>query len=36
MRTDIVRALAAEAGFTSVDVVPVDGGFFRIYQLKED
>jgi 2-polyprenyl-3-methyl-5-hydroxy-6-metoxy-1,4-benzoquinol methylase len=36
IRTDIVRALATEAGFTSVDVLPVDGGFFRIYRLKED
>ena len=33
IREDTVRALAAEAGFDSVEVLPVDGGFFRIYQL---
>jgi 2-polyprenyl-3-methyl-5-hydroxy-6-metoxy-1,4-benzoquinol methylase len=35
IRTNIVRALATEAGFTSVDVLRVDGGFFRIYRLQE-
>ncbi|MEM7325246.1 MAG: class I SAM-dependent methyltransferase [Actinomycetota bacterium] len=34
LRADTVRALAAEAGFGSVDVVDVDGGFFRIYALR--
>lgn len=33
IRERTVRALAAEAGFASVEVLPVDGGFFRIYQL---
>lgn len=34
IRPDIVRTLAAEAGFDSVDVLPVDGGFFRLYRLR--
>ena len=33
LREDTVRALAREAGFTSVEVLPVDGGFFRLYRL---
>lgn len=34
IRPDTVRALAAEAGFTQVDVLSVDGGFFRLYRLR--
>lgn len=33
IRADKVRALAVAAGFDRVDVLPVDGGFFRIYRL---
>jgi len=33
IREDTVRALAAEAGFATVEVLPVDGGFFRLYRL---
>ena len=33
LREDTVRALAVEAGFSSVEVLPVDGGFFRLYRL---
>lgn len=32
-RADTVRALGAEAGFGTVEVLPVDGGFFRLYRL---
>ena len=34
IRPDIVRALAAEAGLTHLEVLPVDGGFFRLYRLR--
>lgn len=34
IREETVRALATEAGFTRVDVLPVDGGFFRLYRLR--
>ncbi|HEY5845599.1 MAG TPA: class I SAM-dependent methyltransferase [Microlunatus sp.] len=34
IREDTVRELAAEAGFEHVDVLDVDGGFFRIYALR--
>ena len=34
IREDDVRALAAEAGFSSVEVLPIDGGFFRLYELR--
>src|SRR5262245_33946435 len=34
IRSDTVRALAAEAGLPQVDVLPVDGGFFRLYRLR--
>ncbi len=34
MRSDTVRALAAEAGLHRLDVLPVDGGFFRLYRLR--
>ena len=33
IRADIVRRLAADAGFASCEVLPVDGGFFRLYRL---
>jgi 2-polyprenyl-3-methyl-5-hydroxy-6-metoxy-1,4-benzoquinol methylase len=34
IREDVVRALASEAGFASVEVLPIDGGFFRLYELR--
>jgi 2-polyprenyl-3-methyl-5-hydroxy-6-metoxy-1,4-benzoquinol methylase len=34
IREDTVRALADEAGFARVDVLDVDGGFFRLYALR--
>lgn len=34
LRSETVRALASEAGFSSVEIVDVDGGFFRIYALR--
>jgi 2-polyprenyl-3-methyl-5-hydroxy-6-metoxy-1,4-benzoquinol methylase len=34
IRADTVRALAASAGFTRVDILPVDAGFFRLYRLR--
>ncbi|HVM54807.1 MAG TPA: class I SAM-dependent methyltransferase [Acidimicrobiales bacterium] len=33
IRESTVRDLASEAGFESVEVLPVDGGFFRLYRL---
>ncbi|HWM12821.1 MAG TPA: methyltransferase domain-containing protein [Solirubrobacteraceae bacterium] len=33
MRSYTVRELAAEAGYTRVDVLPVDNDFFRLYRL---
>ncbi|HET9244120.1 MAG TPA: class I SAM-dependent methyltransferase [Gaiella sp.] len=33
LRPDTVRALAAEAGFTRVQVLPVENDFFRLYRL---
>lgn len=33
LREDGVRAMAAAAGFGAVDVLDVDGGFFRLYAL---
>lgn len=36
IRPDIVRALATEAGFGGAEVLPVDGGFFRLYRLRAD
>jgi hypothetical protein len=29
-----MQALATGAGFPHVEVVPVDGGFFRLYRLR--
>jgi 2-polyprenyl-3-methyl-5-hydroxy-6-metoxy-1,4-benzoquinol methylase len=34
IREDVVRELAAAAGFGSVEVLDVDGGFFRLYALR--
>jgi SAM-dependent methyltransferase len=34
IREDTVRALARGAGLPQVDVLPVDGGFFRLYRLR--
>jgi 2-polyprenyl-3-methyl-5-hydroxy-6-metoxy-1,4-benzoquinol methylase len=34
LREDAVRSLAREAGFGVVNVVPRDGGFFRLYELR--
>ena len=34
IRADTVRALATAAGLPRVEVVPVDGGFFRLYRLR--
>jgi 2-polyprenyl-3-methyl-5-hydroxy-6-metoxy-1,4-benzoquinol methylase len=33
LRADTVRELAAAAGFTAVDVLPVENDFFRLYRL---
>ncbi len=33
LRPDIVRAYAAEAGFGSVEVLPIDHVFWRFYRL---
>jgi hypothetical protein len=33
MRAETVRALAAEAGFGRVEVLPVHNEFFRLYRL---
>jgi hypothetical protein len=34
IRPDIVRTLATAAGLARVEVVPVDGGFFRLFRLR--
>ena len=34
IRESTVRDLAARAGFAHVDVLDVDGGFFRLYELR--
>ena len=34
IRADTVRALATAAGLPRVEIVPVDGGFFRLYRLR--
>jgi 2-polyprenyl-3-methyl-5-hydroxy-6-metoxy-1,4-benzoquinol methylase len=34
IRTDTIRTLSREAGFARVDVLPIDGGFFRLYRLR--
>ena len=33
LRPGTVRDLAREAGYTSVDVLPVENDFFRLYRL---
>ena len=33
IRSETVRRLAHDAGFARVDVLPVEGGFFRLYRL---
>lgn len=33
IRSETIRELAQAAGFARVDVLPVDGGFFRLYRL---
>jgi hypothetical protein len=34
MRPDMLRGYAAEAGFTDVEVLPVESDFFRFYRLR--
>ncbi len=34
MRPDILRAYAREAGFRSVEILPIENDFFRFYQLR--
>jgi cyclopropane fatty-acyl-phospholipid synthase-like methyltransferase len=34
MRPDTLRGYAAEAGFGSVEVLPIENDFFRFYQLR--
>jgi 2-polyprenyl-3-methyl-5-hydroxy-6-metoxy-1,4-benzoquinol methylase len=34
IREETVRSLAASAGLDRVEVLPVDGGFFRLYRLR--
>lgn len=36
IRADTVRALATAAGLPRVEIVPVDGGFFRLYRLRQE
>lgn len=36
IREDVVRGLARDAGLTRIDVLPVDGGFFRLYRLRPE
>jgi hypothetical protein len=36
IRSETVRQLGAVAGFTTVDVVPVNAGFFRVYRLRAE
>lgn len=36
IREGTVRELAAQAGFGRVDVLPVPGGFFRLYELRAE
>jgi hypothetical protein len=33
MRPATLRRYAQEAGFADVEVLPIDAGFFRVYQL---
>ena len=34
LRTDMLRRYAAEAGFTRVDVLPINNPFWRFYRLR--
>jgi 2-polyprenyl-3-methyl-5-hydroxy-6-metoxy-1,4-benzoquinol methylase len=34
VRSETIRELARDAGFSRVEVLPVDGGFFRLYRLR--
>ena len=34
IRTETVRALATAAGLARIEVLPIDGGFFRLYRLR--
>ena len=34
IRESTLRSMGLAAGFSSVDVLDVDGGFFRIYALR--
>ncbi len=34
MRSDTLRRYASEAGFTQVEVLPIDNDFFRFYRLR--
>ena len=34
MRADTVRRYASEAGFTDVEVLPIEHDFFRLYRLR--
>jgi SAM-dependent methyltransferase len=36
MRADALRSLATAAGLPRVEVVPVDGGFFRLYRERDE
>jgi hypothetical protein len=36
MRPDTLRRYATDAGFTSVDVLPVQDDVFRFYRLVQD
>jgi 2-polyprenyl-3-methyl-5-hydroxy-6-metoxy-1,4-benzoquinol methylase len=36
IRSETVRELARSAGYASVDVLPVNAGFFRLYRLSPD
>ena len=33
MRPDVLRSFAADAGFTSVEILPIENDFFRFYRL---
>lgn len=33
MRTDTLRKYAAEAGFSNVEILPIENFFFRFYRL---
>jgi hypothetical protein len=35
MRADTLRSYAHEAGFRSLEILPIDNFFFRFYRLKQ-